>query len=285
MRPASVKIVTDSTNDLTPELLSKYDISVIPLYTVLDEESYRDGVDIDCERLLAWCNNHKTTPKTAAVSVVDFTRFFSPFIQQGQAVVYIGISSEISSTVQNARLAAQEFAPGQVEVVDSLNLSTGIGYLALEAAELARQGKSAGEIREAVEAMVPKMNVSFVIDTLTFLYRGGRCSALQYLGANMLSLKPEIIVREGKMTTRRKYRGSIAKALGRYTQDHLAEGQAMDPRRIIITHSPMEADLVAQVRKQVEETGYFDEVLTTQAGCVITSHCGANTLGVIYMDR
>ena len=123
MQPVSVKIVTDSTNDLTPELLSKYDISVIPLYTVLDEASYRDGVDIDCEQLLAWCNSHKTTPKTAAVSVVDFTQFFSPFIQQGQAVVYIGISSEISSTVQNARLAAQEFAPGQVEVVDSLNLS------------------------------------------------------------------------------------------------------------------------------------------------------------------
>ena len=285
MQPASVKIVTDSTNDLTPELLSKYDISVIPLYTVLDETSYRDGVDIDCGRLLDWCNSHKTTPKTAAVSVVDFTQFFAPYIQEGRDIVYIGISSEMSSTVQNARLAAQEFEPGQVEVVDSLNLSTGIGYLVLEAAEMAQQGKSARQVREAVEAMVPKINVSFVIDTLTFLYRGGRCSALQYLGANMLSLKPEIIVREGKMTTRRKYRGSIAKALGRYRQDHLAEGQSMDPKRIIITHSPMDAELVAQVRKQVEDAGYFREVLTTQAGCVITSHCGANTLGVIYMDR
>ncbi len=285
MQPASVKIVTDSTSDLTPELLLENDISVMPLHTVLGDESYRDGVDIDCARLIDWCNSHKTTPKTAAVSAVEFTQFFASFIQDGRDVVYIGISSELSSTVQNARLAAQEFEDGRVEVVDSLNLSTGIGYLVLEAAKLAKQGMTAQQIRKSIEAMVPKINVSFVIDTLTFLYRGGRCSALQYLGANMLSLKPEIIVREGKMTTRRKYRGSIGKTLIRYTQDHLAEGNAIDPRRLIITHSPMDPELVAQIRKQVEETGYFDEVLTTQAGCVITSHCGANTLGVIYMDR
>ena len=285
MQPAPVKIVTDSTSDLSQELLDQYQIEMIPLYTVLEDSSYRDRIDINSQELLNWCTTHKTTPKTSAASVGDFMEVFAKYVNEGVDVIYIGISSELSSTNQNARLAAQEFEEGKVSVIDSRNLSTGIGYLVLEAAKMAGEGIAAKEICQTIETMVPKMNVSFVIDTLTFLYRGGRCSALQYLGANMLSLKPEIIVRDGKMTTRKKYRGNISKAVGKYVGDHLAEGNAMDPRRIIVTYSSMDdMAVVDKVVEQVKAVGYFKEVLTCTAGCVITSHCGGNTLGVIYMD-
>ena len=286
MQPAPVKIVTDSTSDLSQELLEQYKVEMIPLYTVLEDSSYRDRIDINSQELLNWCTHHKTTPKTSAASVGDFMEVFSKYVNAGFDVVYIGISSELSSTNQNARLAAQEFDGGRISVIDSRNLSTGIGYLVLEAAKMAGEGASAKDICQAIEAMIPKMNVSFVIDTLTFLYRGGRCSALQYLGANMLSLKPEIIVREGKMTTRKKYRGNVSKAVSKYVGDHLAEGNAIDPRRILVTYSPMDdMAVVEKVVEQVKATGYFKEVLTCTAGCVITSHCGGNTLGVIYMDK
>jgi DegV family protein with EDD domain len=281
----SVKIVTDSTNDLTEELLKRYDVDVIPLYAVLEEKSYRDGVDIDTLKLLAWCDANKSTPKTAAAAEIDFLNLFKLYVGQGREIVYIGISSEISSTVQNARLAAREFPDGKIEVVDSRNLSTGIGYLVLEAAAMAEQGMNAQEIRVALEQMIPRINVSFVINTLTYLYRGGRCTALQFLGANMLSLKPEIIVQDGKMTTRRKYRGSLVKALEHYVKDHMAEINTIDPRRILVTHSPMDKNLVDQICEQIRELGYFKEVLPTEAGCVICSHCGGNTLGVIYMNK
>lgn len=283
--PQTVKIFTDSTNDLSKEILDKYDIDVVPLYAVMGEVSRKDGVEVNTQELLAWSDANKTTPKTSAVAVQDYIDAFTPYIETGRDIVYIGLSSAMSSTVQNAHLAASEFDDGRVEIVDSQNLSSGIGYLVLEGAIMAVEGKTAAEIRDALNEMVPKISVSFIIDTLVYLHRGGRCSTLQFLGANMLSLKPEIIVKDGKMTTNRKYRGTLSRALERYIKDHLAEGESIDPRRIFITHSPMAPELVQSVREQVEAAGYFKEVIETDAGCVITSHCGPNCLGVIYLTR
>lgn len=279
-----VKLFADSTCDLPPELIKRHDITVIPLYVTLGEESYRDG-ELPIGEIFAYADRTKQTPKTAAVSLEDFNAAFQPIVDNGYDIVYVGLSSKFSSTAANAAVAASEFPAGRVEVVDSLNLSSGIGLLALTAADLIAKGGSASEVAAGVREAVPNVRASFVIDTLLYLHRGGRCSALQAFGANALGLKPSIVVEGGAMRPDKKYRGNIVRCAEKYADDILAGAANTGRRHAFVTHSPSDAELVETVRAKVSASGLFDEIHVADAGSVISSHCGPNTIGILYMEK
>ena len=285
MRLNPVKLIADSTCDLSPELLARFHISVVPLYVTMGEESFRDDADLDKQIMFDYTERTKQTPKTAAATIDDFTQEFARHIAEGKDIVYVGISSAMSSSVSNAVVAAGEFPQGRVEVVDSQSLSTGIGLLLLEAGRLAAEGHGAGEIASKLREATGRVRASFVIDTLMYLYRGGRCTAIQAFGANALGLKPSIAVEAGQMHPDRKYRGSIERCAVRYAEDVLRLMRKPDRSHVFITHSPCGMGLIEAVRATVQQSGIFGEIHVTDAGSVIASHCGPNTIGVLYMEQ
>lgn len=281
----AVKIIADSTCDLTNELIKKYDIDIIPLHVILDDATFRDGVDIKAKDIIDWSNKTGSTPKTSAPSVEAFQKLYKKYSDAKRDIVMITISSELSGTMQSAQIAKEGFDDIDIRIIDSKNLSSGIGHIVLIAAELASEGKGAEEIEAELNKIIPKVRASFFIDTLTFLYRGGRCSALQAFGANSLKLKPQIVVADGKMKTGSKFRGSTMKVCESYANAVLKDIDKIDAKRVFITHSPTDTDIVKLAKEIIAEKDYFDEVLTTQAGCVVTSHCGASTLGILYIEK
>lgn len=279
-----VKLFADTTCDLPKELLGRYDISTASMYVTLGDESRRDD-ELPISEIFAYADRTKQTPKTAAVTIEDFIVAFRPFIEAGRDIVYVGISAKFSSSVQNAAAAAAEFPKGRIEVVDSMNLSSGVGLLLMMAGDLAEQGALAAEIAAKAREATPRVHTSFVIDTLLYLYRGGRCSALQAFGANALGLKPSIVVEEGLMRPDKKYRGNIVRCAEKYASDVLAGAANADRRRAFVTHSPSDAELVEAVRAKVAASGLFDEIYVADAGSIVSCHCGPNTIGVLYMDQ
>ncbi len=281
-----IKLIADSTCDLSAELIKRYDILIMPLYVNLGDVSRRDGVDVTVQELFDYTNKTKQTPKTAAISIADYQEAFTPWIDAGYDILFVGISTKLSSTVANAVIAAQEFPVGRIEVVDSMNLSTGIGHLVLRAAELVERGEALADIAEHLRQTAPKVRASFVIDTLLYLYRGGRCSALQAFGANALSLKPCIVVADGAMRPDKKYRGNIVRCAEKYAADVLAAAAGTaDRKHVFITHTPCDLEIVQAVKAIVESSGLFEQVHETDAGAVIASHCGPNTIGVLYVEK
>lgn len=281
----NVKIIADSTCDLGPALLARYGVDVVPLYVTLDSgETFRDGVDITAPELLARCEMTRQTPKTAAATLGDFYETFKRYVDEGRDVVFIGISQQMSAQVQNAMLAAAEFPEGRVRCIDSQNLSTGIGLLVIEAAERAQQGMPAEQIALEVERLVPRVNASFVLDTLTYLHRGGRCSGVQAIGAAMLSLKPQISVKGGTMAPTDRFRGRIKRVIPRYLARQLEGIERINPRRVFLTYTSFADEEIAPFIDLVRERGHFDEILTTTAGSVISSHCGPYTLGILFLE-
>lgn len=278
-----VIIASDSTCDLGPELISRYGIKIVPLSVNLGDKIYTDGVDIDPDMIYQHYELNHELPKTAAPNVLDFSTFYQQYTAQGYAVVMFTISATMSSTFNNARLAALDFE--DVYAVDTCNLSTGGGLLVLHAAELAAAGKSAAEIAEECRAMTGKVDASFVIDNLEFLHKGGRCSAVAAFGANLLQLKPCISVSEGKMGVGKKYRGKFAMVLQKYIEDRIGDGTGICKKRIFVTHAGCDAEIVQQCIDQVKALQMFDEVLVTRAGCTVSSHCGRNTLGVLFVKE
>ena len=276
-----VIVASDSTCDLGSELIARYGIRILPLSVNLGEKIYTDGVDIDPGMIYRHYEEKRELPKTAAPNVLDFETFYQKYTAQGYAVVMFTISSEMSSTYNNARLAALDFE--DVYAIDSRNLSTGGGLLVLHAAELAAAGKSAAEIAEECRALADKVDASFVIDNLEFLHKGGRCSALAALGANLLQLKPCICVNGGKMGVGKKYRGRFGMVLQKYIADRIGDGEGIRRNRAFVTHAGCDEAIVAQCVEQVKATGVFDEVLITRAGCTVSAHCGRNTLGVLFV--
>ncbi|TDT61591.1 DegV family protein [Fonticella tunisiensis] len=279
-----VKIFTDSTNDLTPEIISKYDVSVLPLYVNFDDGTYRDGIDMTPEMLYKKVEETGKLPKTASASPADFYNAFKPYIDAGQDIIYIGISSALSSTIQNARIAATEFPEGRIEIVDSMNLSTGIGLLVLKAADYAAEGLGVKEVAERVREKVPKVRTAFVIDTLDYLYKGGRCSALQNFMSGIFKIKPIVKVVDGRMILGQKARGKREHALNTMLNNVLAAKDNIDPDRIIITHAMGEND-AEYLKKEIAKNINAREIIITKAGCVIFSHCGPNTVGIIYIEK
>ncbi len=282
MQP-SVKITCDSTADLTAGLYKQYGVDPIPLYITLNETTGRDGIEVAQKDVFSFVEKTGALPKTAAVPVLDYIERFSRYVRQGLFVVHVNISAHLSASHQNALLAAKEV--GNVYVVDSRNLSTGSGLLVLMAAELANTGMAAAEIADTLRAAAQRVDASFVVDTLDYLYKGGRCSALAQLGANVLKLKPCIEVRNGKMGVGKKYRGKLSRCLGEYVRDKLEGNVNLDYSRIFITHTVQDSAIVEEVKAHVEAIGRFSEVLVTQAGCTISSHCGPGTLGVLFFRK
>ena len=280
-----VILCADSTCDLSAELKEKYGVHTYPLHVLVGEKSCSDGVDITPDDIYAAYREQGILPKTAAVNTAEYLDFCAPFIEDGCDVVYISLGSALSTSYNNCRLAALE--TDGLYVVDSCNLSTGSGLLVLEAAERIAAGMPAKQVAEEVQALTGKVQASFVLDTLEFLHKGGRCSALAMFGANLLQLKPGIEVNNenGSMGVGKKYRGSLDKALQQYVQDELDGRTDIDTKRLFITHSGISQERIDMVKAEVAKYQKFEEILVTRAGCTISSHCGPNTLGILFMTK
>ncbi len=278
-----VLITRDSTSDLPVELVEKLNIKTIPLGITLGDKNYQDGVDIDPDFIYKYHEEHGILPKTSAANISEMIDFFTPFVEEGYSIVHFTISSKMSSTYQNSLLAAEEFE--DVYVVDTANLSTGEALLILKAAELANAGKSAKEIHEEITALVPYVDASFVIDNLEYLHKGGRCSALAALGANLLKLKPCIQVKDGGMGVCKKYRGKYMQTLEEYVKDRLSDYSDIDLDRVFVTHAGCDDEIVNGVYELVKAAAPFKEIIVSRAGCTVSSHCGRNTLGVLFIRK
>ena len=279
-----VKVLSDSTCDLSQELIKKYDIGIIPLYVRLGDAEYLDGVNIYPEQLYKWSDEHGETPKTAAPGIDDISKYLDP--ASSDEYIIFTISSSMSASYNNVKLAAEDMdMSDRVHVIDSANLSTGIGLLVVRAAELVKEGKTAEEIVAEIEALKGKVRASFVIDTLVYLHRGGRCSGLAALLGTALKLHPRIAVADGAMHPEKKYRGSSKRYVLDYVKDMEADLKNARPERVFITHSGCDKDIVKNVKEYLEGLGIFAEILETRAGSVVSSHCGPGTLGVLFIAR
>ena len=280
-----VRICSDSTCDLSDEIVSTYRITVIPLHILLGDKEYRDRVETVQNGIFEWADKNKTTPKTSAVSFDDAASVIRPMIAEKDEVIIFTISSQMSTTMNVFNMVAEDLGEGSsVHVIDSKNLSTGIGLLVVEAAEMAKEGLPAEEIVCEIERLIPKVRASFVIDTLTYLARGGRCSSVAALTGGVLRIHPKIIVKDGKMEVSKKYRGNIKSVVMDYVKDMHYALLGARPQRVFITHTSSDRELVEEVRSYLESLGYFDEILETKAGGVISSHCGPGTLGVLFIE-
>ena len=278
-----IKIISDSTCDLTKELLEKYDISIVPLTVIKDDKAFSDGVTITTDEIFAHVAAGGSLCSTAAVNVLDYQEKFAEFADKYDAVIHINISSELSSSYQNASLAADEF--DNVVAIDSRNLSTGQGLVVLKACELAETASSVEEVKAKLLDYIPKVEASFLIDRLDYMVKGGRCSAVAALGANLLGLKPCIEVKDGRMSVVKKYRGNYAKSLANYVKDRLASREDLDRKHLFVTHTPVSEDCKNAVTDAVKEYADFENIYWTTAGCTISCHCGPGTLGVLFAKK
>lgn len=280
-----VKIFADSTCDLSEDLIKKYDISIIPLMITLGDKSLKDGIEVSPQQIYEWSDQNGETPKTAAPSIGDVMDMITPYVTEKRPIIFFGISEAMSVTCNVLRLAADNIDYPDLYVVDSKNLSTGIGLQVIRAAELAMKGCSVQEIIEDNNRINSKVRASFVVDTLTFLHRGGRCSAVTALLANTLKLKPEIVVTNGKMDVAKKFRGNQKSVILKYVNDLKAELKNAEPDRVFITHSGCPDEIIQEVKNYLTKLNIFKEIIVTQAGGVISSHCGPNTLGVLFISK
>lgn len=277
----------DSTCDLGEELGARYEINYFPLHIVLDGKQYKDGIEISPEEIYDAWRQKKLLPRTAAVNPGEYLEYFKKWTDRGYQVIHVNIGSGISSSYQNACVAAADL-PGMVFPIDSQNLSTGIGLLVIEAAERIARGMEAAEIQSEVNGLVKNSQASFVIDTLEFMRAGGRCSTVEYLGANLLKIKPCIAVNNrdgGRMSLIKKYRGPLKKVLEQYTNELFDTYTNIKKDRAFVTHSGIDNEYIDMVKELVSARGGFEEIHVTRASGVISSHCGPNTLGVLFLTR
>lgn len=279
----TIKITADSTCDLPAQLLERHRISIAPLGIAKGGRLYHDGVDIGIWDIASHVDGGGDITTTSAVNIADYEALFAPLSERYDAVIHINLGSGFSSCHQNARIAAQEF--GNVYVADSRNLSSGHGLVVLAAAEAAEAGKSPSEILSLLEELTPRVEASFVMDRLEYMKKGGRCSAVLALGANLLRLHPGIQVIDGKMSVVKKYRGSMEKAAADYLHDRLDGRSDIDTRRAILVDCCRTPGLVDTARAILREDGRFEEIIEAKAGCTIFSHCGPDTLGLMFLRK
>ena len=279
-----IRITADSTCDLSESLLQKYEISILPLNIVLDMKSYSDGEEISPDEIYVWSEKMHKTPKTAAVAYDRALEMASAFQKNGDEMIFFGISESMSTTCNVMRMVKDELNYRDMYVIDSQNLSTGIGLQVLRAAELAGQGLSAREIVAQIERERSRVRASFVIERLDYLAMGGRCSAVAALLGGKLKLKPRIEVTDGKMQAGKKYRGNQDKVILKYVQDMEDQLRRAEPHRVFITHSGCEEAVLRSVEEYLKGLHHFEEILITRAGGVISSHCGPGTLGVLFYE-
>lgn len=283
MSAKKVIITSDSTTDLNKELIERYNIGILPLLVTLGDKTYTDGVDIDADFIYDYHAKTGDLPKTSAVNIPTAEDFFKKYVDEGYAIVHFTISSEMSSTYQNCNIAASEFE--DIYVIDTKNLSTGGGLLVVAAAEMAANGMEAKDIASAVTELAANVDASFVIDSLEYLHKGGRCSAVAAFGANLLKLKPCITVKNGKMGVDKKYRGRYSDVVKEYTAERLINPSDIDLDRVFVTHAGCDQEIIDSVVKVIKDTLPFKEVFITRAGCTVSSHCGRNTLGVLFVRK
>lgn len=278
-----VKIIADSTCDLSPDLLARYDIDILPLHIILGEQDFLDGQGISPDELYRWSDEQRTSPKTAAIALPDAIASLKPYVAEGREVVCFTISGSMSSTYNVMCLAAEQTDPSLVHVIDSQSLSTGGGLLVISAAEMAQQGLCAEEIIARVEALRPLVRASFVVDTLSYLHRGGRCSSVSALMGSALRLHPRIAVADGRMSAGKKYRGRMDRVIREYVADMETDLLAARKEHVFITHSGCDDNTLAAVYGMLENLHHFEEIHVTRAGGVVSSHCGPGTLGVLFI--
>ena len=282
----SVKIIADSTCDLSKELLERYDISVLPLHIVLGDKEYKDGLEISPDEIYQWSDENNAAPKTSAASISDAMEIFSNYIKTHDEIICFSISGQMSTTSNVMRMAAEELeCEDIIHIIDSENLSTGGGLLVIEAAIMAAEGKGGREIVNAIEQLKPQVRASFIVDTLTFLHRGGRCSGIAALAGGALKLHPKIVVENGAMKPDKKYRGKMNSAILTYAKDLEMQLKNAKTDRVFITHSGCEEETVQSIYSFLKELNLFNEILITRAGGVISSHCGPGTLGVLFIEN
>ena len=281
-----IKIVSDSTCDLSKELIEKYDIQIVPLHILLGEKEYLDGVEISPGEIYAWADQNEDTPKTSAVGFEEAADVVKQIVGTDDEMIIFTISGKMSTTGNVFRMVVEELElEDKVSVIDSENLSTGIGLMVLKAADMVKEGKSRTEICQSIDELKGKVQASFVVDTLTYLHRGGRCSSVAALAGGVLKLHPKIVVADGTMSADKKYRGKMEKTIMDYVQDMEVVLKKADSERVFITHSGCEQEIIDKVYEYLKDMNYFKEILITRAGGVISSHCGYGTLGVIYLKK
>ena len=277
------RVTSDSTCDLNRDYLEAHQVELVPLYTFKAGETFRDGVDITPSDIFAHVAAGGDLCSTAANNVEDYRAVFSRLLGECDAILHIDISLDFSSCYQNACVAAAEF-PGRVFVVDSRNLSTGHGHVVCEAVKLCEAGAlSPEEIKARLEELTGRVDASFLLDRLDYMVKGGRCSAVAALGANLLKLKPCIQVADGKMKVAKKYRGSFEKCILAYVKEKLEGREDLVLERIFITHTPVADGIVAKVRAEIRKYQPFAEIIETNAGCTVSCHCGPGTLGILFI--
>ncbi len=278
----NIRIVADSTCDLSAELKEKYNITTIPLCIVMEDQSYFDGENITPDQIYLWSDANRLTPKTAAIPYEKALEVLAPLMKNGDEILFFGISEQMSTTCNVVRLLASDYNYDKLYVIDSMNLSTGIALQILYAAELIKEGLAVEEIVERVENRRCRVRASFVVETLTYLARGGRCKPVTALLGNTLKLKPQIIVERGAMAVSRKYRGKQSSVIMKYAKDLETALLHADPDYVFITHSGCEEEVIEEVYKYLENLCHFDHIYVTRAGGVISSHCGPGTLGILF---
>lgn len=283
MSKKKIQICSDSSCDLGKALCERYDIILNPFRITLGDDSLIDGVEVTPDDLYAFHDRTGKLPKTSATNMAEHLEFFEKQLETAEEVLFFTISSSMSVNNHAANLAAEEVE--NVYVIDSGNLSTGVGLLIIAAAEMAEQGKCAEEIVKEIENLKPKVNVSFVIDSLEYLHKGGRCSALAALGANLLKLKPCIEVRNGVMGLGKKYRGRFENVIHQYVAEQLTDTQNIVTNHIFITHAGCDDEVVKSAVDTVKKALNCDEIFVTRAGATVSVHCGRNTLGVLFIQK
>lgn len=278
-----IKILSDSTCDLSKELIEKYDIAILPLTIVKDGVSYSDGINITPADIFAHVASGGSLCSTTAMNVGEYADYFAQYASDYDGVFHINISAEFSSSYQNACLAAQEF--DNVRVIDSRNLSTGQGLVVLKACQLAQTCTDLDQMAQALNEFTPKVEASFLLDQLGYMVKGGRCSSVVALGANLLNLKPCIEVKDGKMSVGKKYRGNYAKCLASYVKDRLSNRDDLVYDTLFVTRTPVTDECAQSVQAAVSEYGNFENVYWTEAGCTVSCHCGPGTLGVLFVRK
>lgn len=278
-----IKVLSDSTCDLPQELIEKYNITIVPLTIIKNEQAFSDGITITPAEIFAHVASGGSLCSTAAVNASDYAQWFEKYTSDYDGVIHVNISSEFSCSYQNACLAAENF--NNVRVVDSRNLSTGQGLVVLEVIKLAQTCKTLDELHQKAQAFTEKVEASFLLDRLDYMVKGGRCSSAAALGANLLNLKPCIEVKNGKMGVVKKYRGNYAKCLAAYVKDRLANRDDLERETLFVTRTPVTDDCLKAVADAVKEYADFKNIYWSEAGCTVSCHCGPGTLGVLFVRK
>ena len=279
----SIKITADSTCDLPKSIVEKYNLEIVPIMVIKEGKEYRDGVDITPSEIFDYCEKTKGICSTSAANIAGYIEVFDKYTNEYDAIIHFSLGSKFSSSCQNAKLAAENYK--NVYIVDTNSLSSGSGYMVYEAAIMAEKGLSAEEIVAKSEELKEKIEISFVLDKLNYLSRGGRCSSVTALATGILKIKPSILLTDGALGVHKKYRGSFEHCAKLYIKDCLKDRTDIDYKRIFITSAACDPLLIEEFKKQVLSYANFEEVIINEAGCTVSNHCGPNTMGVIYARK